>query len=69
VRFFEEFGINGYQRDTEAERQIEEVQQNRVRPADTLPQYHEIVDSTLPTYHEAVNADNPCGYRVEKERY
>ena len=69
MRFFEEFGINGYQRDTEADRQIEEARQNRVRPADVLPQYHEVADSNLPSYHEAVNVDNPSVYRIEKERY
>lgn len=69
VRFFEEFGINGYERNHEAVRQIEVAQENRVRLADVLPQYHEVADLNLPSYHEAINVNNPNIYRVEKERY
>ncbi|XP_070509061.1 uncharacterized protein [Chironomus tepperi] len=67
LRFFEEFGINGYQPDPEAGRQIETARENRVRPNDVLPQYHEVVDPSLPSYYEAVNVQS--GYRIENERY
>ena len=69
MRFFEEFGINGYQPDPAVDRQIETARQNRVRPSDVLPQYHEVADSNLPSYHEAINVDNSSIYRIENERY
>ncbi|CAG9810560.1 unnamed protein product [Chironomus riparius] len=61
VRFFEEFGINGYQPDPAVHRQIETI---RVRSTDVLPEYHEVADSNPPSYHEAISV-----YKVENERY